>query len=99
MLTAALILIGLLCLVMTYRYLYMTMLIRWWEEICVLYIVKSGEHHMNVNRYAEVWPLHLIMLYAWEWDIARFIVDQDGVKKVLDYLERPATVESNDQIP
>lgn len=89
MLTIALILIGLLCLVMTYRYLYMTMLIRWWEEICVLYIVKSGEHHMNVNRYAEVWPMWLILGHIWEWDIARFIVDQESVNRILSYLETP----------
>lgn len=89
MLTLALILIGLLCLVMTYRYLYMTMLIRWWEEICVLYIVKSGEHHMNVNQYAEVWPMWLILGHIWEWDIARFIVDQDSINRILSYLETP----------
>ncbi len=74
-------------LTMLWRYLYMTMMVRRWEEVVVLYMLASGEHHTKADGYAAVWPMHLIMAYAWEWDIERFIVDQESAARILTYLE------------
>ncbi len=74
-------------LAMLWRYLYMTMMVRRWEEVVVLYILASGEHPTKADEYARVWPTYLIMLYAWEWDIAAFIVDQPSAAKIMTYLE------------
>lgn len=83
----ALCLIGLADLILLYRYLYMTMLIRRWEEVVVRYVLASGAHPSKGDQYAEVWPMRLILGHVWEWDLSRFIVDQEGVREVLTYLE------------
>ncbi len=84
--------LGALGALMTWRYLYMSMMRRWWEEAVVLYVIGAKVHHTKVVGLIAIWPMHLIMGYVWEWDFARFIVDQEGAKTVLDFLERSATV-------
>lgn len=88
MLILACCLIGLATLTLAFRYLYMRMLIRWWEEVVVYYVVSSGAHPSKGDQYAQTWPMYLIMAYAWEWDVARFIVDQEGAGLILAHFEQ-----------
>ncbi len=80
-------LLGLGTCVLAFRYLYMAMMVRWWQEVCVLYVKRAGEHHTKIPGYIAVWPMYLMMGYVWEWDFARFIVDQESAAKILKYLE------------
>ncbi len=67
------------------RALFMLYLKARWEEVCVLYILQTGEPANKITEYIETWPNWLIVGYFWVWDFRPFIVHQDSLKKILDY--------------
>lgn len=69
------------------RALYVWYLRACWEDICVLYIVKSGEHHSRVTEYTPTLPIYRMALEFWVRDFRDFIINVEGRDKVLDFFK------------
>jgi len=76
-----------------------------WLEVCVKYVIITNfnknltetEQNYLIDEYSQVWPLQSIIPRIWIWDFRNFIVDQENMKKILDFFREIRRIKGNEE--
>lgn len=74
------------------RYIWFWYLDQCWQEMVILYVVRSGAHPTKVNDLLPVVPLYLMALSLGTWTFPPFIRNQDGFNALISFFENDAKV-------